>query len=54
MQKEPFDYAIQLDDTAAPRKAILDAIKAVQALADDTAQAAGALGLQIDLETAAL
>lgn len=50
MQNVPFDFAIQQADTDPSRVAILNAIKAVQALATDTSDIATALGVSITLD----
>ena len=51
MQEVPFDYAIQLEDSAPERKAILDAINGTKTLAEDITQVGKKLGLALELET---
>lgn len=51
MQAAPFDYSIQLEDSAPERQNILKAIQAVKALADDITQVGAKLGVTFQLET---
>lgn len=51
MQAAPFDYAIQLDDGAPERQAILKAIQALKVVAEDIAQVGAKLGVQFKLES---